>query len=113
MTSPPRTTASGLLIGGEWVEGGEPLAVLDRYSGETVAELRAARPDDVDRAVAAAASTAGGPPLPAWRRAEILEGRLAFTLRVPVGVGCVIAPLNTVAHPRIVVLNLTAPGPGG
>ena len=35
VTSPPRTTASGLLIGGEWVEGGEPLAVLDKYSGET------------------------------------------------------------------------------
>jgi hypothetical protein len=89
VTSPPRTTASGLLIGGEWVE----------------------------RAVAAAASTAGAPPLPAWRRAEILEGRLAFTPRVPVGVGCAIAPLNaplnTVAHPRIVVLNLTAPGRGG
>ena len=49
MTSPPRTTASGLLIGGEWVEGGEPLAVLDKYSGETVAELRAARPDDIGR----------------------------------------------------------------
>jgi hypothetical protein len=74
VTSPPRTTASGLLIGGESVEGGEPLAVLDKYSGETVAELRAARPDDVERAVAVAASTADGPPLPAWRRAEILEG---------------------------------------
>jgi succinate-semialdehyde dehydrogenase / glutarate-semialdehyde dehydrogenase len=74
VTSPPRTIASGLLIGGEWVEGGEPLAVLDKYSGETVAELRAARPDDVERAVAVAASTADGPLLPASRRAEILEG---------------------------------------
>jgi acyl-CoA reductase-like NAD-dependent aldehyde dehydrogenase len=165
VTSSPRTTASGLLIGGEWVDGGEPLPVLDKYSGEPFAELRAARPEDVDRAVAVAAATADGPALPAWRRAEILEGaadrlgaradevlstyvaetgftradaaaelkraretlrlaagealrltgetvpveaspgsegRLAFTLRVPVGVVCAIAPfnapLNTVAH---------------
>jgi hypothetical protein len=29
VTSPPHTTVSGLLVGGEWVESGDPLPVLD------------------------------------------------------------------------------------
>jgi acyl-CoA reductase-like NAD-dependent aldehyde dehydrogenase len=159
------TDPSGLLIDGVWEHGGEPLPVIDKYRLEPFAEIRRASPADVERAVTAAARCAAGPPLPPWRRAEILEaaagllsersehvietyvaetgftradaaaelrravktlrlsagealrltgetvpveaspgseGRLAFTLRVPVGVVCAIAPfnapLNTVAH---------------
>jgi acyl-CoA reductase-like NAD-dependent aldehyde dehydrogenase len=157
--------SSGLLIDGAWEDGGERVPVMDKFRLEPFAEVARASEADVDRAVAAAAARAAGPPLPAWRRAEILEraaallaeradsvietyvaetgftradaaaelkragetlrlsagealrltgetvpveaspgseGRLAFTLRVPVGVVCAIAPfnapLNTVAH---------------
>jgi acyl-CoA reductase-like NAD-dependent aldehyde dehydrogenase len=157
--------ASGLLIDGAWEDGGARTPVLDKFRLEPFAEVTRASAADVDRAVAAAARRAAGPPLPAWRRAEILEtaaeklaaraedvvatyiaetgftradaetevkragetlrlsagealrltgetvpveaspgseGRIAFTLRVPVGVVCAIAPfnapLNTVAH---------------
>lgn len=159
------TTPSGLLVAGEWVEDAEPLVVLDKYALQPVAELRQASPAHVERAVTAAAAAAASAPLPAWRRAEILERaagilqsreeavvaayiaetgftstdattelrraaetlrlsaaeavrltgetvpveatrgsehRIAFTMRVPVGIVCAIAPfnapLNTVAH---------------
>src|SRR5690242_5477067 len=64
---------TGLLIDGEWCEGGEPLLVRDKYTGDTVAELRGAGAAEADAAVGAAARAAARPSIPAWRRAEILE----------------------------------------
>jgi acyl-CoA reductase-like NAD-dependent aldehyde dehydrogenase len=144
---------------GEWIEVRAP------YDGELLGRVPACGPDEVDRAVRAAKSALDAGPLPAWKRAEILdraaelvsqrieelariiatesakpiktarveakrcvstftfaavaartlagdvvpmeasaagEGKLAFTLRVPIGVVGAISPfnfpLNLVAH---------------
>lgn len=65
---------SGLLIGGKWVAGGEPLEVRNKYSGDVVRTLACARKEDVSAAVAAAAKAA--PVMAEWpahRRADLLN----------------------------------------
>ncbi len=62
-----------LLINGEWVDGGLPLEVTNKYSGEVIGSIPTARRDEVDAALAAAQRAApeiAG--LPAHRRAQIL-----------------------------------------
>src|SRR5437764_2952156 len=152
-------------IGNERFSGKEQKAVNSPYDAKELAQVPMCAPADVDRAVTAATEALAANPLPAWRRAEILdtaaqllkerteqfartiageaakplktarveaqravstftfaavaartltgeavpidaadigEGRLAFTLRVPIGVVGAITPfnfpLNLVAH---------------
>src|SRR5918996_1287534 len=139
-----------LLLDGEWVETGEWQEVRSPYSGEVVARVARGGADEARRALDAA-ERAMREPLPAHRRAEILEtvarplaerpekaarveaeravstytnaavearkltgdvvpmeaspsgvGKLAFTLRTPIGIVGAITPfnfpLNLVAH---------------
>ena len=66
-------TAEKLFVGGRWVDGGAPLLVRNKYSGEAIATLPTARPEDVDAAIAAAAEAAPVmAALPAHRRSEML-----------------------------------------
>jgi acyl-CoA reductase-like NAD-dependent aldehyde dehydrogenase len=70
-----------LFIDGRWVEGGPPLGVTHKYTGEVIATLPTARREDVDAAIAAAQRAAPVmADLPAHRRADILA-RAAATLR--------------------------------
>ena len=62
-----------LLLGGEWVETGEWQDVRSPYSGEVVGRVPRAGADEARRAIDAAAG-AMREPLPAHRRAEILDG---------------------------------------
>jgi acyl-CoA reductase-like NAD-dependent aldehyde dehydrogenase len=62
-----------LLIGGQWVRGGPPIEVKNKYSGQTIASIPTARPEDVAAATAAAQiGAATMADMPAHRRAEIL-----------------------------------------
>jgi len=61
-----------LLLGGEWVETGEWHEVRSPYSGEVVGRVPRAGGDEARRAVDAAAA-AMADPVPAHRRAEILD----------------------------------------
>ncbi|MEX0817256.1 MAG: aldehyde dehydrogenase family protein [Gaiellales bacterium] len=61
-----------LLLGGEWVETGEWHEVRSPYSGEVVGRVPRAGADEARRAIDAAAG-AMREPLPAHRRAEILD----------------------------------------
>lgn len=62
-----------LLIDGTWREGGEPLPVANKFTGETVATAATARKEDVDAAISAAVRARKAmADMPAWRRAEIL-----------------------------------------
>jgi succinate-semialdehyde dehydrogenase/glutarate-semialdehyde dehydrogenase len=158
------TRPSGLFTDSQWRSSDERIPVRDKYSGEVVAEIAQATPEQVRAAIAGAHRAADTPPEPAERArildrvAELLEagaerivadyvaetgftpadarnelrravaiyrlcaqeairiageqvplaatpgsdGRLAFTIRVPVGVVVAIAPFNaplsTVAH---------------
>ncbi|GIP31561.1 aldehyde dehydrogenase family protein [Paenibacillus sp. J2TS4] len=154
-----------LLINGQWLETGETLEVLNKFTGEAMGAVSVAGKEQVDQAVFAALKAFQTNPLPPYRRYEILkraselllaqkedfahtiagevgktwkealvevertaqtlevsaeeakriqgegvpveaspgaENRIAFTIRVPVGVVCAIAPfnvpLNLVAH---------------
>ncbi len=62
-----------LLIDGQWVSGGAPLAVTNKYTGAVIGTVPTARREDVDAAIAAAARAA---PLmaemPAHQRSAIL-----------------------------------------
>jgi len=154
-----------LPIGDESITTGEWIEVRAPYDGELLGRVPACGPEQVDAAVRAAKTALAGGPLPAWKRAEILdraaelvaqrteelariiatesakpiktarieaqrcvstftfaavaartlagdvvpmdasaagEGKLAFTLRVPIGVVGAISPfnfpLNLVAH---------------
>ena len=70
-----------LLIGGQWVGGGTPLEVRNKYSGVVIGTLPTARRDDVDAAIAAAQAAAPVmAELPAHQRAAILA-RTAEALR--------------------------------
>jgi len=62
-----------LLLDGEWIETGEWLEVRSPYSGEVVGRLPRAGAEAVRRAVDAAARAMREEPLPAHRRAEILD----------------------------------------
>jgi len=164
--SQPSPAETGLFVEGRWFQTDSRFPVVDKFSGETIAEVASAGAEDVARAVAFchAAFSDGVPP--PHRRADILhraatlveqdrgafeagivaesgftrsdaagevnrciqtltvsaeearrfeegevvplggapghDGRLAFTLRVPIGVVAAItpfnSPLNTVAH---------------
>ncbi len=64
---------SGLFIAGEWLAGGTPLEVRNKYDGTPFATVATARAEDVDAAIAAAARAAPEMGrMPAWKRAEIL-----------------------------------------
>jgi succinate-semialdehyde dehydrogenase/glutarate-semialdehyde dehydrogenase len=158
------TRSSGLFVDGEWRSAAGRIAVLDKYSGDVVAEIAEATPEDAKDAIASA-HRASAQPLEPDDRARVLAGvadlmemraeqfvddyvaetgfttadarnelrravsiyrlsaqealriageqvplaatpgsenRLAFTIRVPVGVVVAIAPFNaplsTVAH---------------
>lgn len=65
--------SSGLFAGGKWVAGGEPLAVLNKYTGAQAGTVACARPEDVEAAIASAykhAATMAA--LPVHKRAETL-----------------------------------------
>lgn len=65
---------SKLFIGGRWVEGGPPFAVKNKYNGEVIGTVVAARQEDVAEAVLAAEKAAPVlAEMPAHRRAEILS----------------------------------------
>jgi acyl-CoA reductase-like NAD-dependent aldehyde dehydrogenase len=66
-----------LLLDGEWIETGEWHEVRSPYSGEVVGRLARAGADEARRAVDAA-RRAMAEPLPAHRRAEILERTAAL-----------------------------------
>ena len=62
-----------LYIGGEWVEGGTPLEVRNKYTGEVIGSVPQARQEDVDAAIAAAREAAPViADMPAYRRGQIL-----------------------------------------
>ncbi len=65
-------TQEPLYLDGEWIETGEWLDVRSPYSGEVVATVARAGASEARRAIDAAAR-AMRDPLPAWRRADILE----------------------------------------
>jgi len=68
-----------LFIDGRWVEGGPPVEVRNKYSGEVIGALPTARREDVDAAAEAAARAAPlMADLPAHRRAEILARAAAL-----------------------------------
>ena len=62
-----------LYIGGEWVEGGTPLEVRNKYTGEVIGSVPQARQEDVDADIAAAREAAPAiADMPAYRRGQIL-----------------------------------------
>src|SRR6476469_5237100 len=60
-------------IGDQRFSGTEAKAVKSPYDDHVIAEIPMCGPDDVDRAVKAATRALREEPLPAWRRAEILD----------------------------------------
>jgi acyl-CoA reductase-like NAD-dependent aldehyde dehydrogenase len=63
-----------LFIAGRRVEGGPPLEVRDKYTGDVIGTVPTARPEEVEAAVAAAQRAAQTmAELPAHKRAEILQ----------------------------------------
>jgi acyl-CoA reductase-like NAD-dependent aldehyde dehydrogenase len=72
-------TAEKLFVGGRWVDGGAPLPVRNKYTGDVIATLPTARPEDVDAAIGAAVEAAPVmAALPAHRRSEILSRAVAL-----------------------------------
>jgi acyl-CoA reductase-like NAD-dependent aldehyde dehydrogenase len=70
-----------LFIGGEWVSGGSPLEVRNKYTGEVIGALPTARREELDAALAAAVRAAPVmAEMPAHKRSEILS-RAAALLR--------------------------------
>ena len=62
-----------LFIDGQWVPGGAPLAVTNKYTGDVIGAVPTARREDVDAALAAAARAAPlMAELPAHKRSAIL-----------------------------------------
>jgi acyl-CoA reductase-like NAD-dependent aldehyde dehydrogenase len=66
-------TLRALPIGAERITTGETITVRAPYDGRELAAVPACGPAEVDRAVAAAQLARRADPLPAWRRAEILD----------------------------------------
>ncbi len=62
-----------LPLAGERFTGTESAAVASPYDGHEIGRVPVCGPDDVDRAVAAARQALAGGPLPAWKRAEVLD----------------------------------------
>lgn len=48
------TSHSGLFINGSWLNDGKPLEVIDKYSGEAIAQVKNAMPIHVDAAISSA-----------------------------------------------------------
>lgn len=70
-----------LFIDGRWVDGGAPLEVKNKYTGETIATVATARRGDVDAAMnAALRAKTSMAAMPAHKRADILL-RTAALLR--------------------------------
>ena len=68
-----------LLIGGRWVDSGKEAEVTNKYTQEVIATVALARKEEVDEAIAAAASAAPVMArLPAYRRSEILSKAAAL-----------------------------------
>lgn len=67
------TSLSGLFINGSWLNEGEPFNVLDKYSGEIVAQVKNALPAHVDAAVTSAEHAMNNEFLPVRMRYEILN----------------------------------------
>lgn len=62
-----------LFIDGQWVEGGSPCEVKNKYSGQIIEAVPTARREDVDAAIAAAERAASFmADMPAYKRSEIL-----------------------------------------
>ena len=72
MATMEATAVERLYLAGEWIETAESLEVRSPYSGEMVARVARAGPDETRRAIDAA-EEAMRQPLPPWRRADILE----------------------------------------
>jgi acyl-CoA reductase-like NAD-dependent aldehyde dehydrogenase len=66
-------TVRALPIGAERVTGTETITVRAPYDGRELADVPACGAEEVERAVAAARLAQRSDPLPAWRRAEILD----------------------------------------
>jgi acyl-CoA reductase-like NAD-dependent aldehyde dehydrogenase len=62
-----------LPIGEDRFSGSESQAVRSPYDGSELARVPKCGPEEVDRAVAAARAALAGNPLPAWRRAAVLD----------------------------------------
>ncbi len=63
-----------LLIGGKWLNAGETMPVIDKYTGETIGAVPVVSREMVDRAIGAAhAAFPGWSRTPAHRRFRILE----------------------------------------
>ena len=62
-----------LPLAGERFTGTESAAVTSPYDGHEIGRVPVCGPADVDRAVAAARQALAGGPLPAWKRAEVLD----------------------------------------
>src|SRR5829696_6526069 len=60
-------------LAGEPFTGTESSAVASPYDGHEIGRVPACGPDDVDRAVQSARAALAGGPLPAWKRAEVLD----------------------------------------
>ena len=70
-----------LFVDGRWVDGGSPIEVTNKYTGDTYAAITAARQAEVDLALDAAQRAAMTmADLPAHKRGEILH-RTAALLR--------------------------------
>ena len=67
------TDVIALPIGAERVTTSDTIVVRSPYDGHEVGRVPAAGPAEVDQAVSAARTALSADPLPAWRRAEILD----------------------------------------
>ena len=64
----------GCLVGGEWRQTGDVMAVRSPFDGALVGRVHRARPAEIEQAiVAAVAAFQVTRKLPVWRRAEALE----------------------------------------
>lgn len=69
----PKPKSYRLLIGGEWVEGGSTMPVLDKYSGQVIGTVPTADPETVEQAIAAAhAAFPSFSRIPAYKRSAML-----------------------------------------
>lgn len=69
----PKPKSYRLLIGGEWVEGGSTMPVLDKYSGQVIGTVPKADPETVEQAIAAAhAAFPSFSRIPAHKRSAML-----------------------------------------
>ncbi len=62
------------LVGGQWLKTGDAIEVRSPYDGALVATVHRAGPEEIERAIAAAARAFQSTRrLPSWKRAEVLE----------------------------------------